>query len=71
MSDLRVKDMPCSGHAQKKNNTEENMQHTDQSLYWKSRIYRVLINYCVFPRNILILLNSVSSAAALVFHLAV
>ena len=31
--------------------------------------YRVLINYCVFPYNFVIFLNSASFAAALVFYL--
>ena len=32
-------------------------------------MYRVFIKYCVFPQNVVIFLNSVSSAAALVFYL--
>ena len=31
--------------------------------------YRVLIKYCVFPQNVVIFLNSASSAVALVFYL--
>ena len=31
--------------------------------------YRVFINYCVVPSNVVIFLNSASSAAALVFDL--
>ena len=31
--------------------------------------YRVFIKYCVFPQNVVIFLNSVSSAASLVFYL--
>ena len=32
-------------------------------------MYRVFIKYCVFPENVVIFLNSDSSAAALVFYL--
>ena len=32
-------------------------------------MYRVFIKYCVFPQNVVIFLNSVSSAASLVFYL--
>ena len=31
--------------------------------------YRVFIKYCVFPKNVVIYLNSASSAAALVFYM--
>ena len=34
-------------------------------------MYRVFIKYCVFPENVVIFLNSASSAAALVFYLLV
>ena len=34
-----------------------------------TRKYRVFIKYCFFPYNVVIFLNSVSSAAALVFYL--
>ena len=35
-----------------------------------SRIPRIVINYCVFPKNIVLFLNSASSAAALEFYLS-
>ena len=35
----------------------------------KVKKYSVYIKYCVFPLNVVIFLNSASSAAALVFYL--
>ena len=35
----------------------------------KSECYRVFMKYCVLPGNFAIILNSASSAAALVFYL--
>ena len=40
-----------------------------QWLHYISRIYGVFIKYCVFPKNVVIFLNSASSTAALVFGL--
>ena len=42
--------------------------HWQISVYYTIN-YRVFINYCVFPLNFVIFLNSASSAAALVFYL--